>query len=251
MDIDFIKISNNIVQSNGQDGAPKRGEGLACFIRSGIRFSDSKFEELNISCSDLEMQWVGITLDKVRPIVIVNICRPPQGNHKSACKIISEAFDKANMKDNTDIFVLGDFNIDFKDTGSPAFRELYFTMQSLGLSQQIQDPTRFSRANDNARNTSTMIDLIFTNSSGPNRINIKNKDSSSYIDENKTAQFMNEYFSNIGPKLATKHSAPWAYFSNVKPTSIGDFQSDADEMVIGKMLKIIDQYHCCRSLVNF
>ena len=77
------------------------------------------------------MQWVAVSLNKVRPIAIVNIYRPPQGEYKNACKLISEAFEKADIKDNSDIFGQGDFNINFRDTKSLMFKELDFTMKSL------------------------------------------------------------------------------------------------------------------------
>ena len=141
---------------------PKRGRGLACFIKNGVKFSDTKYSNLNKSCSDLEMQWVAISLDKVRPIIIVNVYRPPQGDYKNACKLVNEAFEKADTKDNTDIFVLGDFNINFKDTRSLMFKELDFTMKSLGMTQLIHEPTRLSFRD--GLDTSTTLDLIFTNS---------------------------------------------------------------------------------------
>ena len=147
---------------NNAKGSPKRGGGLACFIKDGIKFSDTKLAALNMSSADLEMQWITINLGKVRPIVVINIYRPPQGSYKTACKFISEAFEKADLKDNTDIFILGDFNINFKDSSSPAFKELSFTMKSLGLSQLVKETTRPSQTN--GRDTSTLIDLIFTNS---------------------------------------------------------------------------------------
>ena len=142
--------------------APKKGGGLAVFIKQGIRFSDSKFAHLNTSCKDLEMQWISISLDRVRPIVIVNIYRPPQGSYKEGCRLIGEAFNRANTKDNTEFYMLGDFNINFKDSKSPAFKELDFTTKAIGLSQLIKEPTRlhFSNGVDN----SSILDLIFTNS---------------------------------------------------------------------------------------
>ena len=148
--------------SENSNRYPKKGGGLACFVRQGINFSDTKFADLNKSCSDLEMQWVAVSLDKVRPITIVNIYRPPQGDYKNACKLINEAFERADMKDNTDIFVLGDFNINYRDTNSRMFKELDFTMKSLGLTQLIHEPTRLSFRNGS--DTSTILDLIFTNS---------------------------------------------------------------------------------------
>ena len=64
---------------------PKRGGGLACFIKKGLKHSNTEHEELNISTKDLEMQWISISLHNVRPIVLVNVYRPPQGDYKKCC----------------------------------------------------------------------------------------------------------------------------------------------------------------------
>ena len=52
---------------------PKRGGGLACYIKDGINFSDSKYANLNMSTKDLEMMWLSISMKNVRPIVVVTI----------------------------------------------------------------------------------------------------------------------------------------------------------------------------------
>ena len=96
--------------------------------------------------------------------MVVNVYRPPQGDYKAACKSIFESFDKANMIDNTEIYILGDFNIDFKTTNSksPTFKELDFTTKALGLAQLINGLTRISYTN--GAESSSTLDLIFTNS---------------------------------------------------------------------------------------
>ena len=97
------------------NGPAKRGGGVLTFIKSGIPFSEEKYSNLNNSSPDLEMQWIQISLQNVRPIVVVNAYRPPQGDYKECCKMLTEAFSKADLKENTDIFLLGDFNIDLDD----------------------------------------------------------------------------------------------------------------------------------------
>ena len=141
---------------------PKKGGGLVCYVKEGIKYSESILKHLNTSCKDIEMQWLKISMDNVRPIVIVSVYRPPQGNIDKCCEIICSAFDKANLKDNTDIFVLGDFNVNFLDKTTPAFRELDFTTKSLGLKQLITSRTR-STTRDGIL-TESLIDLLFTNS---------------------------------------------------------------------------------------
>ena len=133
---------------NTTGGSPKRGGGVACYIKKEIIYSDSKFKHLNTSSKDLEMLWVSVSIPNVRPIVVVTVYRPPQGNIKTCCDAINLAFDKAGLKDNTDIFLLGDFNVNFDDRKGQGFRELDFTTQAIGLRQQIQTPTRLSQLED-------------------------------------------------------------------------------------------------------
>ena len=140
----------------------KKGGGLACYLREGINYSDTKLSNLNCSCADLEMQWISVNIKNVRPLVIVNAYRPPSGDYKKACTLISEAFLRADLKDNTEYYMLGDFNIDFDDKKSPAFKELDFTSRSLGLIQLIPVPTRFYLSNGVIKHS--RLDLVFSNS---------------------------------------------------------------------------------------
>ena len=143
-------------------GVAKKGGGVMCYIKDGINYSDEKYKECNISCADLEMQWVLLTIQNLRPIVVVNVYRPPQGDYKKGCTLISEAFDRANLRVHTDIFLMGDFNINLNEGTSLEAKELDFTTNSLGLRQVIKEPTRISFRNG-ARKDSK-LDLIFTNS---------------------------------------------------------------------------------------
>ena len=153
---------NSKANAHGDNLTPKRVGGLAIYVSSQIKYSDTKFSHLNRSGPDLEMQWVSLLLEHVRPIVVINIYRPPQGNYKEACRLILEAFDRADMKDNTEIYVMGDFNINYKDSKSPEFKELDFSMRALGLNQLLREVTRVSFRN--GVDSSTILDLVFTNS---------------------------------------------------------------------------------------
>ena len=108
------------------------------------------------------MMWVKLYFDNVRPIVIVNVYRPPQGSYVKGCELISEAFYRADLKDNTDIFMLGDFNINYGDKTSPAYKELDFTTKSLGLKQLVSSATRLAFRDGII--SETILDLLFTNS---------------------------------------------------------------------------------------
>ena len=139
----------------GNINTTKRGGGLASYIKNGLNFSDTKYAKLNTSCKDLEMQWLELSPKNMRPILIINIYRPPQGNYKTCCELISESFSHANIRDNIEVYILGYFNINYEDKTSRATRELDFTMKSLGLVQVIREQTRITPAAFSRRQSQT------------------------------------------------------------------------------------------------
>ena len=140
----------------------KKGGGLVCYIKDCIQASDTKYAHFNRSCKDVELQWVSISIKNMRPVVILNVYRPPQGDYKQACKIINESITKACLKNNTEIFLMGDFNIDLKVNSSPETKELLFTTGLNGLIPKIIGTTRRSNRAGNIKES--CIDNIFTNS---------------------------------------------------------------------------------------
>ena len=92
----------------------------------------------------------------------MNVYRAPQGDVKNCCTLLTKAFDDAQFKGNTEFYILGDFNVNYRDSKSTAYKELDFTMKSLGLVQLIDEPTRPSHRL--GTDTSSTLDLIFTNS---------------------------------------------------------------------------------------
>ena len=108
------------------------------------------------------MQWLSVKIPNLMPLVILNVYMPPQGNVKTACKIINESIANAGLKGNAEIYLMGDFNINLSDRSLPASKELLFTTGINSLTPKISIPTRFS-VRDGLMNN-TCIDRIFTNS---------------------------------------------------------------------------------------
>ena len=61
--------------------------------------------------------------------------------------------------ENNEIFLMGDFNLNYLDVNSINVNSLKSNMEVLGLSQVIDQPTRYS-----ALNPPTLIDHLYTNS---------------------------------------------------------------------------------------
>ena len=167
----------------------------------------------------------------------MNIYRPPQGDYRECCRLISEAFNLADAKDNSDFFVMGDFNINYKDTKSPSFKELDFTMKSLGLTQLISEPTR-----NNIRNgidNSSVLDLIFTNSDFISRAELFDINLSDHIPvmttrkklyvKSKKVEFKGRSYKNYNKDLFQDSlvNSNWDnYFANDDPNNLWDIMRE-------------------------
>ena len=139
-----------------EDNNIKKGGGLCMYINQKIEFTDSDIRKLNSSSKDIEIQWMNIKFPKMRNIIIANIYRPPQGNVKNCCKYIRSCLDNFDDIDKSDIFFMGDFNINVYKKTSPESKDLLNLMSTYGFKQYINETTRFGTKN-------TCIDLIFTN----------------------------------------------------------------------------------------
>ena len=51
------------------------------------------------------------------------------------------------------------------------------------------------------------------------------------IDLKNSATFINEFFTNVGPELASKHKSKWKYFGDTVPNSMDNIQTNQDEVV--------------------
>ena len=58
----------------------KRCGGVALYYKNMLQYTVHKLAKLNSRSKNAEMQWVYIKQDNIRPIVIVNIYCPPQGD---------------------------------------------------------------------------------------------------------------------------------------------------------------------------
>ena len=149
---------------------PEKGGGLCMFISNKLIFSDNAYSEFNVSTIDLEAQWVSIAQKPNKTILIGNLYRPPQGNAQNCINILENILSNIDLQ-KTEIFLMGDLNLDIFDKNIKLAKELVNTLKQLGLRQLIKEPTRFSH------NKNSCLDLFFTNSdiiacSGVGNLNI-------------------------------------------------------------------------------
>ena len=103
------------------------------------------------------MQWLYIHRENCKDIVVCNIYRPPKGDLKRAITYLDDGLKTLNLS-KIDIFLLGDFNINYKNKKTPDYKRFNFFTQSNGLTQHINSTTR------NNDKTKSLLDLAITNS---------------------------------------------------------------------------------------
>ena len=111
----------------------------------------------HLSKTDQEAVWIEVKLKKVKPIFICSIYRPPSNrdieNVEKCTEYLSSCIDK--LPKNSEVFIMGDFNVDISKTNSLSSLEL---CRLKVLSQYVTEPTRATKI------SSSMIDLVLSNS---------------------------------------------------------------------------------------
>ena len=138
------------------DNKAKRGGGLLVYINDDLALGAKALTNLNTMNGDLESQWIEIDRPNARNIQICNSYRPPTGHVKRALTDLSKILSTHTSR-KKDLIILGDFNINYKNKTSPAYKTLAFFEKANNLSQYIKTETRLTK------NSSTLLDLILTN----------------------------------------------------------------------------------------
>ena len=92
--------------------------------------------------------------------MVFNAYRPPQSDYKKACTLIHKSIAAAGLKENSEIFLIGDFNIN-RSKVHHRQGNCYLRGALNGLAPKINDTTRC--CNREGKITETCIDNIFTN----------------------------------------------------------------------------------------
>ena len=100
----------------------KRGGGLITYISSKYASQSEPLEDLDISNIHLEAQWTYIHRPNSKVIVVCNIYRPPSGDLNRAISYLDECLKSFNLN-KTDIFLMGDFNVNYKNKKSPNYKK--------------------------------------------------------------------------------------------------------------------------------
>ena len=133
-----------------------KGGGLITYVIDKWADNTVQLKNLNTCTGDIEAQWLKITRPNSRNLVICNLYRPPAGDLSKCTTYMSNCLTRINMH-KQNIFILGDWNVNYKNSLSPSYKKLTFFESRNHLKQIIKDTTR------NTSTSKTLIDLIQTN----------------------------------------------------------------------------------------
>ena len=136
---------------------PKKGGGLAIYVRKETNFTPKYDISLNCSMQHCEIQRLELCSDVQKNIVVFNVYRPPSGKVDEFLERLELACENEASVTNKELVFLGDYNINYSAKRSPDTKKLVTWQNRLGLSQRIKTTTRASNK------SCTLIDLIITN----------------------------------------------------------------------------------------
>ena len=142
-----IHIDNYSVVRRDRD---RHGGGVCCYIRNNIAFTT----RLDLNVFNDEIIFIELLLPKTKPIIVGTLYRPPkQSNFIDHLENIL-----TNLRSDCETYLLGDFNICFKQKTSVLFKSYSNILRMFDLHQVITEATRITQS------TSSIIDHIITNS---------------------------------------------------------------------------------------
>ena len=84
--------------------------------------------------------------------------------------------------------------------------------------------------------------IIPNNKSSSSEIWLRDQQNNQEVPPHSTAEFINKFFTEIGPNLAKSFNKEWVYFGDVVPDSIAPFQAGREEV-----LKLCNEINCMKS----
>ncbi|CAH2088868.1 unnamed protein product [Euphydryas editha] len=127
-----------------------RGGGVGFYIKRGM----SVRTLVHPNTALVEQMWLSVKINK-KTIIVGTAYRPPWGNITTFFDALSDTISSLPYYDN--LYLLGDFNINFLGTGEYQRQVFDQFLCAHGLVQHVSNPTHFTADSE------TLIDLICSN----------------------------------------------------------------------------------------
>ena len=122
MKIDVYNLYRNDRKWNDKQLiSPKKGGGICIYVKNTVISNAYELADPTMSTIDTEIQWITLVHPRMNTICIANLYRPPQGNIKKFCDQLESQINllKNKYTHEPEIFILGDYNIDYIETKRP------------------------------------------------------------------------------------------------------------------------------------
>ena len=116
-------------------GQVKKGGGVCLYLTENINWTCESYEILNRSNNNIEIQWIEIINDNCRNFIVANAYRPPDGNTGDFMEYLEDCLNFIDLS-KFDLFLMGDFNIDYLDKKSEITKKLKVILKQYGLDQK-------------------------------------------------------------------------------------------------------------------
>ena len=152
--MDFFRWDRQNGISNGV--SKTRGGGVSCYINKKLQLDCHVMPNLTLTTCDIELLTLRCVHSYGKVLHIMTLYRPPDGSIESFFEILNHLIDD-NSLDQKELWILGDYNIDFLKRSENNTKKLFEFLRTNGLKQYISVPTRLSGF------SRSCIDLIVSN----------------------------------------------------------------------------------------
>ena len=169
-DYDFICCSetwlssaypNSLISIHGKSifrtDRSTRGGGVCIYVDNKISPYCTIDAKSSFCNSDIEIISLDVKKPGMKYMKVSSVYRPPRGDHKKCINALTEILSR-HENSKYEIFILGDFNVDFLKRADINFKRFQNFFKTYGLTQLIEGITR------PAGKVGTCIDWIITNS---------------------------------------------------------------------------------------
>ena len=133
------------------------GGGLCLYVHSKYSDFAEIYPDGSTTTKDFEILSVLISKPTFRNLAIINIYKPPPGKVEKLIEYLKLLLKDINMT-KREIWIMGDFNIDWLKRNTPDTMKLMQFCKTHGLEQHIKSITRPNKSKG------SLIDLMITNS---------------------------------------------------------------------------------------
>ena len=114
------------------------------YINNKLQYSTTGLQLYNVSCKNIECQWIKIILKNQRNVIIGNLYRPPQRNVQNCIHYLEGVIENFDLT-KEDVFIMGDYNIDFLNKTDNSCKLITEFCKKSGLDTSIKLGTHFSK----------------------------------------------------------------------------------------------------------